>query len=72
MNSFCTQIFDKEWGKFKLRGRRRKQWKKCVMDIISDMRLTVSSLDTKETLILIKYWIMFQVICMLVCVNRTN
>ena len=49
-NSYCKQIFDKEWGKCKLRGRRRKQWKKCVMDIISDMRLTVSSLDSKEAL----------------------
>ena len=49
-NSYCRQIFDKEWGKCKLRGRRRKQWKKCVMDIISDMRLTVSSLDSKEAL----------------------
>ena len=49
-NSYCRQIFDKEWGKCKLRGRRRKQWKKCVMDIISDMKLTVSSLDSKEAL----------------------
>ena len=49
-NSYCRQIFDKEWCKCKLRGRRRKQWKKCVMDIISDMRLTVSSLDSKEAL----------------------
>ena len=49
-NSYCRQIFNKEWGKCKLRGRRRKQWKKCVMDIISDMRLTVSSLDSKEAL----------------------
>ena len=49
-NSYCRQIFDKEWGKCKLRGRRRKQWKKCVMDIISDMRLTVSSLDSKDAL----------------------
>ena len=49
-NSYCRQVFDKEWGKCKLRGRRRKQWKKCVMDIISDMRLTVSSLDSKEAL----------------------
>ena len=49
-NSYCRQIFDKEWGKCKLQGRRRKQWKKCVMDIISDMRLTVSSLDSKEAL----------------------
>ena len=49
-NSYCRQIFDKEWGKCKLRGRRRKQWKKCVVDIISDMRLTVSSLDSKEAL----------------------
>ena len=47
-NSYCRQVFDKEWGKCKLRGRRRKQWKKCVMDIISDMRLTVSSLDSKK------------------------
>ena len=72
-NSYCRQVFDKEWGKCKLRGRRRKQWKKCVMDIISDMRLTVSSLDSKKalTIILIKYtWIMLQVICMLVCVKR--
>ena len=37
-------------SKCKLRGRRRKQWKKCVMDIISDMKLTVSSLDSKEAL----------------------
>ena len=36
-NSYCRQIFDKKWGKCKLQGRRRKQWKKCVMDIISDM-----------------------------------
>ena len=49
-NSYCRQVFDKEWGKCKLRGRRRKQWKKCVMDIISDMRLTVSSLDSKKAL----------------------
>ena len=34
-NNYCRQIFDKEWGKCKLRGRRRKQWKKCVMDIIA-------------------------------------
>ena len=27
-NSYCRQVFDKEWGKCKLRGRRRKQWKK--------------------------------------------
>ena len=26
-NSYCRQIFDKDWGKCKLRGRRRKQWK---------------------------------------------
>ena len=26
-NSYCRQVFDKEWGKCKLRGRRRKQWK---------------------------------------------
>ena len=49
-NSYCRQVFDKEWGKCKLRGRRRKQWKKCVMDIISDMKLTVSSLDSKKAL----------------------
>ena len=48
-NSYSRQVFDKEWGKCKLRGRRRKQWKKCVMDI-GDMRLTVSSLDSKEAL----------------------
>ena len=28
----------------------RKQWKKCVMDIISDMKLKVSSLDSKEAI----------------------
>ena len=39
------------------------------MDIISDMKLTVSSLDSKEAS---KMWIMLQVICMLVCVKRTN
>ena len=48
LNRTCRQVFDEEWGKCKLRGRSRKQWKKCVMDIISDMRLTVSSLDSKE------------------------
>ena len=26
-NSYCRQVFDKEWGKCKLQGRRRKQWK---------------------------------------------
>ena len=41
---------------------------KCVMDIISDMKLTVFSLDSKEALT----WIMLQVICMLVCAKRTN
>ena len=49
-NSYCRQVFNKECGKCKLRGRRRRQWKNCVMDIISDMRLTVSSLDSKEAL----------------------
>ena len=61
-------------GKCKLRGRRRKQWKKCVMDIISDMKLTVSSLDSKEALTNIDKVYMDYVTsnCMLVCVKRTN
>ena len=50
-NSYCRQVFDKEWGKCKLQGRRRKEWKKCAMDITSDMQITVSSLDSKEALI---------------------
>ena len=33
-DSYCRQVFNKEWGECELRGRRRKQWKKCVMDII--------------------------------------
>ena len=30
------------------RYRKRKQWKKCVLDIISDMDLTSTSLGSKE------------------------
>ena len=39
-DSFCEKVFEKEWNKNKIPGRKRKQWKKCVLDIISDMDLT--------------------------------
>ena len=39
-DSFCKKVFEKEWNKCKIPGRKRKQWKKCVLDIISDMDLT--------------------------------
>ena len=47
-DSFCKNVFEKEWNKCKIPGRKRKQWKKCVLDIISDMDLTSTSLDSKE------------------------
>ena len=43
---FVKKVFDKEWNKCKI--RKRKQWKKCVLDIISDMDLTSTSLGSKE------------------------
>ena len=46
-NSFC-KVFKKEGNKYKISGRKRKQWKKCVLDIISDMGLTSTSLGSKE------------------------
>ena len=47
-DSFCKKVFKKEWNKCKIPGRKRKQWKKCVLDIISDMDLTSISLGSKE------------------------
>ena len=47
-DSFCKKVFEKEWNKCKIPGRKRKQWKKCVLDIISDMDLTSTSLGSKE------------------------
>ena len=47
-DSFCKNIFEKEWNKCKIPGRKRKQWKKCVLDIMSDMDLTSTSLGSKE------------------------
>ena len=31
-DSFCKKVFEKEWNKYKISGRKRKQWKKCVLD----------------------------------------
>ena len=47
-DSFCKKVFEKEWNKNKIPGRKRKQWKKCVLDIINDMDLTSTSLGSKE------------------------
>ena len=47
-DSFCKSVFEKEWNKCKIPDRKRKQWKKCVLDIISDMDLTSTSLGSKE------------------------
>ena len=49
-DSFCKKVVEKEWNKCKIPGRKRKQWKKCVFDIISDMDLhvTSTSLGSKE------------------------
>ena len=52
----CKKVFEKEWNKCKIPGRKRKHWKKCVLDIISDMDLISSSLGSKElSCILYKY-----------------
>ena len=45
---FCKKVFEKEWNKYKIPGRKRKQWKKWVFDIIGDMDLTSTSLGSKE------------------------
>ena len=50
-DSFCKKVFEKEWNKCKIPGRKRKQWKKCVLDIISDMDLTPTSLGSKEAVL---------------------
>ena len=50
-DSFCKKVFKKEWNKCKIPGRKRKQWKKCVLDIISDMDLTSTSLASKEAVL---------------------
>ena len=47
-DSLCKKVFEKEWNKYKIPGRKRKQWKKCVLDIISDMDPTATSLGSKE------------------------
>ena len=46
-DSFCKKIF-KKGIENKIPGRKRKQWKKCFLDIISDMHLTYTSLGIKE------------------------
>ena len=41
------RFFKKSGIKIKIPGRKRKQWKKCVLDnIISDMDLTSTSLSS--------------------------
>ena len=47
-DSFVKKVFEKEWNECKIPGGKRKQWKKCVLDIISDMDLTSTSLGSKE------------------------
>ena len=47
-DSFYEKVFEKEWNKCKILGRKRKQWKKYVLDIISDMDLTSTSLCFKK------------------------
>ena len=47
-DGFCKKVFEKKWNKCKIPDRKRKQWKKCVLDIISDMDLTSTSLGSKE------------------------
>ena len=47
-DSFCKKVSEKEWNKNKIPGRKIKRWKKCVLDIISDMDLTSTSLGSKE------------------------
>ena len=47
-DSFCTKIFEKEWNKCKIPGRKRKQWKKCALDIIRDKDLTSTSFGSKK------------------------
>ena len=50
-DSFGKKVFEKEWNKYKIPGRKRKQWKKCVLDIISDTVLITSiSLGSKEAI----------------------
>ena len=62
-----------EWNKYKILGRRRKQWKKCVSDIISDTDLTSSSLDSKEAFSYINnVFNNSQVGWFLECVRRIN
>ena len=34
-DNYCTKVFGREWNKCKIPGRRR-QWKKCISDTISD------------------------------------
>ena len=50
-DSFCRKIFEKEWNKCKIPRRKRKQWKKCVLDFISDVDLTPTSLGSKRSCI---------------------
>ena len=66
---------------YKIPGRKRKQWKKCVLDIISDMDLTSTSLGSKEAVSSInnafKNFVISSLqfafaICILECVRRVN
>ena len=47
-DSFCLNVFEKKWNKNQIPGRKRNQWKKFFLDIISDMDLTSTSLGSKE------------------------
>ena len=50
-DGFCEKVFVKEWNKYKIPGRKRKQWKKCDLDIISDTDLTSTSLGSKKAVL---------------------
>ena len=34
-----SSTFEKEWNEYKIPGRKRKQWRKCISDIISNVDL---------------------------------
>ena len=70
-DSFYKEVFDQEWNKCQTPSTRRKQWKKCVSDIINDMDLTSLSVCSKEALSYINnaLKILSQVGCILKCVR---
>ena len=73
-DSFCKNVFEKEWNKNKIPGRKRKQLKKCILDIISDMDLTSTSLGSKEPVSCIndEFKNLLKVVCILESVIRVN